>query len=245
MNISKKTNIGMNVKISDTAKILDNVAIDDGVTIGDFCLIGVSSEPNSSDILTIKKDTQINSHTIIYQNSVIGNNSIIGHNVLIREKTLIENNVQIGSFSDIEGYSNISSYVKLHSNVHIGQHSKIMSYSWIFPYVILTNDPIPPSDIREGVVIEPFSIVCSRTTLLPGIKIGFGSFVGANSLVNKNLDPETFGTGNPFRQRGSISKIKVPNKNKNAYPWVGRFNKDYPKNIEEIYKDLKKKFTKP
>ena len=244
MNISKKTNIGMNVKISDTAKILNNVTIEDGVSIGDFCLIGVSSKPNSSDILTIKKDTQINSHTIIYQNSVIGNNSIIGHNVLIREKTLIENNVQIGSFSDIEGYSNISSYVKLHSNVHIGQHSEIMSYSWLFPYVILTNDPIPPSDIREGVVIEPFSIVCTRTTILPGIKIGFGSFVGANSLVNKNLDPETFGTGNPFRQRGSISKIKVPNKNENAYPWAGRFNKDYPENIEEIYKDLKKKFTK-
>ena len=81
---------------------------------------------------------------------------------------------------------NISSYVKLHSNVHIGQHSKIMSYSWLFPYVILTNDPIPPSDIREGVVIEPFSIVCTRTTILPGVKIGFGSFVGANSLVNKN-----------------------------------------------------------
>ena len=68
MNISKKTNIGMNVKISDTAKILDNVTIEDGVSIGDFCLIGVSSKPNSSDILTIKKDTQINSHTIIYNN---------------------------------------------------------------------------------------------------------------------------------------------------------------------------------
>ena len=207
-------------------------------------LIGYSSTSVSSNILTIKKDVQINSHTVIHQNSVIGNNSIIGHNVLIREKTLIENNVQIGSFSDIEGHSNVSSYAKLHSNVHVGQHSKIMSYVWLFPYVILTNDPIPPSDIREGVVIEPFSIVCTRSTILPGIKIGFGSFVGANSLVNKNLEPETFGTGNPFRQRGTISKIKVPKKNENAYPWAGRFNKDYPKNIEEIYKDLKKNFIK-
>jgi len=244
MNISKKTVIGKNVKISDTAKILDNVTIEDGVSIGDFCLIGYSSTPDSSNILTIKKDVQINSHTVIHQNSVIGNNSIIGHNVLIREKTLIENNVQIGSFSDIEGHSNVSSYAKLHSNVHVGQHSKIMSYVWLFPYVILTNDPIPPSDIRESVVIEPFSIVCTRSTILPGIKIGFGSFVGANSLVNKNLEPETFGTGNPFRQRGTISKIKVPKKNENAYPWAGRFNKDYPKNIEEIYKDLKKNFIK-
>ena len=68
MNISKKTNIGMNVKISETAKILDNVTIEDGVSIGDFCLIGVSSKPNSSDMLTIKKDTQINSHNL-FRNS--------------------------------------------------------------------------------------------------------------------------------------------------------------------------------
>ena len=244
MNISKKTNIGKNVKISDTAKIFDNVTIEDDVSIGDFCLIGFSLKPNSSDHLVIKKSTKINSHTIIYQNSIIGNDSVIGHNVLIREKTLIENNVQIGSFSDIEGYTNISSYAKLHSNVHIGQHSKIMNYVWIFPYVILTNDPIPPSNIRKGVTIEPFSIVCTRSTILPGTKLGFGSFVGANSLVNKNLYAETFGTGNPFRIRGDISKIKIPDENENAYPWVGRFNKDYPKNIQEIYKDLKRKFTK-
>jgi len=243
MNISKKTNIGKNVKISDTAKILDNVTIEDDVSIGDFCLIGFALKPNSSDRLVIKKNTKINSHTVIHQNSIIGNDSIIGHNVLIREKTLIENNVQVGSFSDIEGYSNISSYAKLHSNVHIGQNSKIMSYAWLFPYVILTNDPIPPSNIRKGVTIEPFSIVCTRSTILPGIKLGFGSFVGANSLVNKNLYPETFGTGNPFRIRGDIFKIKIPDKKENAYPWVGRFNKDYPKNIEEIYKDLRKKFT--
>ena len=54
-----------------------------------------------------------------------------------------------------------------------------------FPYVILTNDPIPPSDIRQSVVLEPFSIICTRSTILPGIKIGFSSFIGANSLVNK------------------------------------------------------------
>jgi len=244
MNISKKNKIGKNVKISDTAKILDNVIIEDNVSIGAFCLIGFSPKPKSTDKLIIKKNTKINSHTVIYQNSTLGNDSIIGHNVLIREKTLIENNVQVGSFSDIEGYSNISSYAKLHSNVHVGQHSKIMSYAWLFPYVILTNDPIPPSNIRKGVIIEPFSIVCTRTTILPGVKIGFGSFIGANSLVNQNLDPEQFGTGNPFRIRGNISKIKLPNKKGNAYPWTNRFNKDYPKNLTKIYKDLKNKYVK-
>ena len=244
MTISNKAKIGKNVKISDTAKIFDNVIIEDGVIIGDFCIIGYSNNNDNSKKLTIKKNTKINSHSIIYLDSTIGENSTIGHNVLIREESIIENNVQIGSFSDIEGCCLIESYSKLHSNVHIGQGSKVLSYSWLFPFVILTNDPIPPSNIMDGVIIEPFSVVCTRSTVLPGKTLGFGSFVGANSLVNINLKPETIGSGNPFKQRGNISLIKIPNEQKSAYPWTTRFNKDYPKNIEEIYINLKKKYIK-
>ena len=245
MNISDKSKIGNNVKISDTAKIFNNVIIEDGVIIGDFCLIGFSTESNNTKKLLIKKNTKINSHSIIYLGSTIGENSIIGHNVLVREETFIENNVQIGSFSDIEGYTLIEAYSKLHSNVHVGQGSKIKSFSWLFPYVILTNDPIPPSNIRKGVTIEPFAIVCTRSTILPGKILGFGSFVGANSLVNINLKPETIGAGNPFKQRGNISLMKIPGENKSAYPWTTRFNKDYPENISEIYLKLKREYIKP
>ena len=77
-----------------------------------------------------------------------------------------------------------------------------------------------------------------------GKKIHFGAFVGANSLVNINLKSETIGSGNPFKQRGSINLIKIPETKINAYPWINRFKKDYPENIEQIYEDLRKKFIK-
>jgi len=240
-NISTKAKIGKNVALGNSVTIGDNVVIEDNVTIGDYCVIGYGSEKNLKKLL-IKKGTKINSHSIIYSDSEIGEHSSIGHRVLIREKTVIKNNVQVGSFSDIEGACEIHSYAKLHSNVHVGQHSIIMEYAWLFPYVILTNDPIPPSNIRKGTVIEPFAVVCTRSTVLPGKKIGFGSFVGAHSLVNCDLDPETIGTGNPFNVRGSIDKIKIPNTKKNAYPWITRFQKDYPDNAEKIYLNLRKKY---
>ena len=241
-NISNKAKIGKNVNLGYCVKISDNVIIEDNVTIGDYCLIGHSINEKDSSKLLIDNGTKINSHSVIYANSKIGKNSTIGHGVLIREKTIIENNVQIGSFSDIEGSCKISSYVKLHSNIHVGQHSLIMSYVWLFPYVILTNDPIPPSYIRAGAIIEPFAVICTRSTILPGKRIGFGSFVGANSLVNKDLKAEMIGSGNPFKIRGNVNKIKIPNTKKNAYPWISRFQKDYPKDIEEIFSRLRKKY---
>jgi len=234
--------IGKNCNISSTAKIYENVVIEDNVTIGDYCIIGFNPKNRLSKKLFIKKNTIINTHTTIYLGSVIGENNIIGHNVLIREETLLGNNVQVGSFSDIEGHCTIDDFSKLHSCVHIGQYSKIMSYVYLFPYVILTNDPVPPSDIRKGVTVEPFSIICTRSTILPGIKIGFSSFIGANSLVNKDIEPEKIGSGNPFRVKGKISDIKLPNKNENAYPWINRFKKDYPINIEEIFNELRNKY---
>jgi len=236
--------IGKNCKISDTAIINENVLIEDNVTIGDFCVIGLNPNNKIKKKLIIKKNSIINSHTNIYLGSEIGENNIIGHNVLIREETILGKNIQIGSFSDLEGYLSIDDYSKLHSCVHVGQHSKIMSYVYIFPYVVLTNDPIPPSDIRQGVVLEPFSIICTRATILPGIKVGFSSFIGANSLVNKNVDPELIGSGNPFRIKGNISNIKIPKTNKSAYPWVGRFQKDYPQDIKDIYEKLRIRYLK-
>ena len=236
--------IGKNCKISDTAKINENVLIEDNVTIGDFCVIGLNPNNKIKKKLVVKKNSIINSHTNIYLGSEIGENNIIGHNVLIREETFLGKNVQIGSYCDLEGFCFIDDYSKLHSCVHVGQQSKIMSYVYIFPYVVLTNDPIPPSDIRQGVVLEPFSIICTRTTVLPGIKIGFSSFIGANSLVNKDVDPEMIGSGNPFRIKGNISNIKIPNSNDDAYPWIDRFKKDYPNDIKEIFKQLRKKYLK-
>ena len=218
--------------------------IEENVTIGDFCVIGFNPKNELNKKLIIRKNSIINSHSVIYIGSEIGLNNIIGHNVLIREETFLGKNVQVGSYSDLEGYCSIDDYSKLHSCVHVGQHSKIMSYVYIFPYVVLTNDPIPPSDIRQGVVLEPFSIICTRATILPGIKVGFSSFIGANSLVNKNVDPELIGSGNPFRIKGNISNIKIPKTNKSAYPWVGRFQKDYPQDIKDIYEKLRIRYLK-
>ena len=234
--------IGKSCNIAQTAKINNNVIIEDNVSIGDYCIIGFDKKNTLSKKLLIKKNTIINTHSTIYLGSQIGENNIIGHNVLIREETNLGKNVQIGSYSDLEGYCSIGDYSKLHSCVHVGQHSTIKSYVYIFPYVVLTNDPIPPSDIRKGVTLEPFSIICTRSTILPGFNIGFSSFIGANSLVNMNVDAEKIGSGNPFRIKGSISNIKIPGSNKNAYPWIERFKKDYPSDLVEIFKKLRKQY---
>jgi UDP-3-O-[3-hydroxymyristoyl] glucosamine N-acyltransferase len=68
--------------------------------------------------------------------------------------------------SDLQGHCEIGDYVRFHSNVHIGQKSKIGNFVWIFPYVVLTNDPYPPSNNLVGVTVHDFAAIATMSVIL-------------------------------------------------------------------------------
>lgn len=49
------------------------------------------------------------------------------------------------------------------------------------------------------VVIHPSCHIGARTVVLPGVEIGPRTIIGANSVVNKSLPPDTVCAGNPAR----------------------------------------------
>lgn len=132
--------------------------------------------------LTIGRKALIRSNSVLYGGSVIGEGFQTGHHVTVREKTEIGNEVSIGTLSDVQGNCHIGNYVRLHSNVHIGQLSRIDDFVWIFPYVVLTNDPTPPSENFVGVHVYSFAIIATGTVVMPGLEIGQDSLVGLERL---------------------------------------------------------------
>lgn len=52
---------------------------------------------------------------------------------------------------------------------------------------------------QKGIVIEDDCWIGSGSVFLDGVKVGKGSVIGANSLVNKNIDPYSVAVGNPVR----------------------------------------------
>ena len=188
-----------NVIIGDNAYIDNNVIIRRGVAIGKNAFIGANcvigeylmdfciTKEYHEHHLKIGDNALIRSGSIIYAGSNIGNNFQTGHQVTIREHTVIENNVSIGTLSDIQGNCKIGNYVRLHSNVHIGQLSKLDNFVWIYPYVVLTNDPTPPSNNFLGVHVHSFAIIATaRLFSLSPIGICF-SFMAIRAFNNSIL----------------------------------------------------------
>lgn len=244
--ISEKSIIMPDVVIGDDVVIEDGVFIDHQCIIRDHVHIGRDSRigvgcilgeylsdfyedlTNKLHPLSIGEHSLIRSGTIIYGDTKIGSFFQTGHRVTIRENTDIGHHTRIGTLSDIQGFCAIGNYVNLHSNVHVGQQSTIEDYVWLFPYVILTNDPTPPSEQLRGVTIKEFAVVCTGTVLLPGVTVGRDALVGAGSLVSRDTEEEKIVAGSPAKVLGSVRNVKNHITGQQVYPWRYTFNRGMP-----------------
>lgn len=233
--ISPAAKIGKNVRIGDRSIIYDNVEIGDNTIICNDCVIGEplydyysEGDDYENPKTIIGAESLIRSHTIIYAGNIIGDHFKTGHRVTIRENTIFGSNCSIGTLDDIQGYSKFGDYCRLHSNVHIGMHSTLGNFVFVYPYVIFTNDPTPPSDICIGPTVDDFSQIATGSVLLPGVKIGKHCLVGAGSSITKDIPDFQLAVGVPAKVIKDVREIKDRETGEAHYPWPYRFTRNMP-----------------
>lgn len=240
VSIADNSFIGDNCHIGSNCYVDRDVIIRSDVTLGDNSFVGarsilgeflndfVSHRRVEQHPLSIGSHAIIRSETIIYGNSKIENDFQTGHRATIRESSQIGHHVHVGTLADIQGECKIGNYVNLHSNVHIGQKTVIGDYVWIFPYVVVTNDPNPPSENLLGVTIKDYAVIATNAILLPGITIEEDTLVGAGAIVTKDVPKGMIALGNPAKVTGSTDKIIDKSTGKKVYPWRYTFDRGMP-----------------
>jgi len=230
--ISPKAQLGHGVMVGAYTIIHDNVKLGEGCSIGSHCEIGHPAPRAKGRPLVIGQGAMIRSHSVFYEGSTFGDGLVTGHRVTVREGTEAGLNLQIGTLGDIQGTCRIGDYVRFHSNVHIGQHSTIGDFVWIFPYVVLTNDPHPPSEVMRGVTLDDFVAVATMSVILPGVIVGRGALVGAHSSVARNVEPDMVVAGSPATTICPTNKILLKDgSGQPAYPWRRHFTRGYPDKV--------------
>lgn len=234
--VSKNAEIAENVTIGPYTIIHDNVIIKDGTSIEANCEIGYPTKLAEDLPLIIGDNSLIRSNSVFYQGSVFGDQLITGHRVTIREKVQAGINLQIGTLCDFQGDCVIGDYVRTYSNVHIGKNTQIGNFVWVFPYVVFTNDPHPPSYIQDGVTVEDYAVIATMSVILPGVRIGEHSLVAAHSLVNRDVPQNEVHGGSPAKFLCDTSEIKFKDgSGNNAYPWPRHFHRGYPDSIVKAW----------
>ena len=154
--------------------------------------------------------------------------------VFIHETSCIDNNVEIGKGTKIWHYSHISSNAKIGKNVTIGQNTfvgknvvisdgcKIQNNVSVYegvtleddvfigPSVVFTNVKEPRANIEQKnnflqTLVKKGATIGANATIICGNTLGQNSFIGAGSVVTKNVKKDTLVFGNPAI---SIKKIK-------------------------------------
>lgn len=158
----------------------------------------------------------------------IGDSVIIDDFVFIMggAKTNIGSFAHIGSFTSITGGGNfvMEDFAGLSSGVRIftGDEDYLGGG--------LTNPAVPPPyriPHRSSVYIKMHAIIGANSVILPGVTIGKGAAIGANSLVTKDCEPWTVYVGSPSkafrpRPRERILELEAELRKK-AYDEEGKY----------------------
>lgn len=250
---SLRSREAVTVQIHRTAIIAADVTIGDGTVVGPYAIIesgthlGASSrvdahailghrEPGSSHTsLVIGDEAIVRSHTIIYAGSEIGGGLQTGHHAVIREGTQAGDGLRVGTLADVDGSSVIGDHVRLHTGVFVPEGCVIEDFVWLFPYVVLTNDPYPPSDLLDGVTVRRFAAVGARSVVLPGVTIGSDTLVAAGSVVTRDVESGSVVAGSPARVVGRTDQLVDRRTGREAYPWRHHFHRGYPDEVVESW----------
>jgi UDP-2-acetamido-3-amino-2,3-dideoxy-glucuronate N-acetyltransferase len=141
---------------------------------------------------TIGDGTKIWHFCHVIAGAVIGNGCSLGQNVMIGGKVILGNNVKV--------QNNVSIYdgVVCEDDVFIGP-------SAVFTNVINPRSTVIRKHEYKRTTVKKGSTIGANATIICGNTIGEYAFIGAGSVVTKDVLPYALITGNPGTQTGWIS----------------------------------------
>ena len=141
----------------------------------------------------------------------IGENTRIWHFTHIMPKAIIGKNCNIGQNVFIADGVEIGDGVKIQNNVSL--YTGVICEDDVFlgPSVVLTNVMNPRSAVERKqefrmTVIRKGATIGANATIVCGHQIGEYAFVGAGSVVTKDVKPYALVMGTPARQTGWMSR---------------------------------------
>ncbi len=129
----------------------------------------------------------------IMQGAVIGNNCNLGQNVFVASKTVLGNNVKV--------QNNVSIYdeVILEDDVFCGP-------SMVFTNVINPRSHVSRKHEYLKTIVKKGASIGANATIVCGNTIGRYAFIGAGSVVTKNVPDYALMVGVPARRIGWVSR---------------------------------------
>ena len=140
--------------------------------------------------------------------AVIGNKCSLGQNVFVGNRVIIGNNVKIQN--NVSVYDNVT----LEDDVFCGP-------SMVFTNVYNPRSAVTRKDEYRDTLVKRGATLGANCTIVCGVTVGEYAFVGAGSVINKDVPAFALMVGVPAKQIGWMSRfgerIDLPLKGEGSY----------------------------
>jgi UDP-2-acetamido-3-amino-2,3-dideoxy-glucuronate N-acetyltransferase len=174
---------------------------------------GSPSEPWVHPTATIDAGATIGEGAHIWHHVHVMAGARIGRGVMLGHGCFIGRGVTIGDRTRIQNHVSVFEGVELDEDVFIG------------PGVVFTNVLRPRAFLKqnyERTFVRRGATIGAHATILPGIEIGEYAFVGAATLVRKNVPAHALVVGNPGEIIGWVDvrgeRVRVAGETADAKP---------------------------
>lgn len=152
------------------------------------------------DSAIVDKNVNIGNGTKIWHWTHICSGANIGSNCVIGQNVYIGPNVKIGN------------NVKIQNNVSVYAGVDIEDFVFLGPSVVFTNVTNPRSEFQKKnyfkkTIVKRFSTIGANSTIVCGNILNEYSFLGAGSLLTKNINSFELWYGNPAEKKGWIDEF--------------------------------------
>jgi UDP-2-acetamido-3-amino-2,3-dideoxy-glucuronate N-acetyltransferase len=141
----------------------------------------------------IGEGTKIWHFSHIMPHATIGKNCMLGQNVMIASEVIIGNGVKI--------QNNVSVFTGV-----ICEDEVFLAPSVVFTNVMNPRSAISKKSEYKTTLLKKGATIGANVTVICGITIGRYAFVGAGSVVTKDIPDYALVMGNPARQKGWMSE---------------------------------------
>jgi acetyltransferase-like isoleucine patch superfamily enzyme len=202
----------MAAEIHPTATVHAGTVLGEGVKVLENAVVG--KQPSLSPRSTARREelppaeigdgTIVSTGAIVFAGSRIGARVILGDQSCVRERVTVGDDVVLGRGSLIENDTTVGAMTRIQAEAYITAYSTLEEHVFIAPCVVTTNDNFMGRTERRhaetrGPTIRHGARVGGGAVLCPGVEIGEEAFVGAGSVVTKDVPPRTIVVGNPAR----------------------------------------------
>ena len=177
--------------------------------------------------------TNIHETAIVDEGAILGDSTMIWHWTHVSSTSRIGSNCILGQNVFVDNNVNIGNNVRIQNNVSIYNSVTIDDNVFCGPSVVFTNVINPRAEISRksefrATYVGKGATLGANSTIICGIAIGKYSFIGAGSVVTRNVKDFALMLGVPATQKGWFSRYgeQIPLPNSGNGVWSCPHTKD-------------------